>query len=97
MQTAFAGSYRTMAILLGSQVAGYIPQEHHLVTNGSFCDRFVDGTYLRADHATPCIRTYCIASSLVSELLVQNFNSYPDEFSFRILSCHFMSNAHQLC
>ena len=85
MQPAFAGSYKTVAIPLGSRVTGYLPREHPLVKNGSFGDRFVEGTYLRADHDTPCIRMYCISSG--SELLVQDFKSYPNEFPFRDPSC----------
>ena len=80
MQPAFADSYRTVAILFGCRVTGYLPQQHPLVKNGSFCDRFVKGTYLRADNETLCIRMYCIA--LGSDLLVQGFKSYPDEFPF---------------
>ena len=56
-----------------------------MVKNGSFGDRFVEGIYLRADHDTPCIRMYCISSG--SELLVQDFKSYPNEFPFRDPSC----------
>jgi len=87
MQPAFAGSYRIVAIPFGSRVTGYLPREHPLVKNGSFGHRFVEGTYLRADNETPCIRKYCIA--LGSELLVQDFKSqaYPDEFPFRDPSC----------
>jgi hypothetical protein len=85
MQPAFAGSYKTVAIPFGSRVTGYLPREHPLVKNGSFGDRFVEGIYLRADHDTPCIRMYCITSG--SELLVQDFKSYPDEFPFRDPSC----------
>ena len=85
MQPAFAGSYKTVAIPFGSRVTGYLPREHPLVKNGSFGDRFVEGTYLRADNETPCIRMYCIA--LKSELLVQDFKSYPEEFPFRDPSC----------
>jgi len=48
-------------------------------------DPFVESTYLRADNETPCIRMYCIA--LGSELLVQDFKSYPDKFPFRDPSC----------
>jgi len=62
-----------------------LSREHPLVKNGSFGDRFVEGTYLRADNETLCIRMYCIA--LGSELLVQDLNSYPDEFPFRDPSC----------
>jgi len=85
MQPAFAGSYKTVAIPFGSRVTGYLPREHPLVKNGSFGDRFVEGIYFRADHDTPCIRMYCITSG--SELLVQDFKSYPDEFLFRDPSC----------
>ena len=50
-----------------------------------FGDRFVEDIYLRAHHDTPCIRMYCITSG--SELLVQQFKSYPDEFPFQDPSC----------
>jgi len=85
MQPAFAGSYRTVVISFGSKVTGYLPPELPLVKNGSFGDRFVEGTYLRAVNETLCIRMYCVA--LGSELLVQDFKSYPDEFPFRDPSC----------
>jgi len=85
MQPAFAGSYKTVAIPFGSRVTGYLPREYPLVKNGSFGDRFVEDIYLRADHDAPCIRMYCITSG--SELLVQDFKSYPDEFPFRDPSC----------
>lgn len=63
MQPVFAGLYQAVAILFGSRVTmtGYLPREHLLVKkriNGSFGDHFVEGTYLRADHGTPCIRMY---------------------------------------
>ena len=41
MQPAFAGSYKTVAIPLGSRVTGYLPREHPLVKNGSFGDRLL--------------------------------------------------------
>jgi len=85
MQPAFAGSYKNVAIPFGSRVTGNFPRVHPLVKNGSFGDRFVEGIYLRADHDTPCIRMYCITSG--SELLVQDFKSYPDEFPLRDPSC----------
>ena len=66
-------------------MTGYLPREHPSVKNGSSGDRFVEGIYLRADHDMPCIRMYCITSG--SELLVQDFKSYPDEFPFRDPSC----------
>ena len=78
MQPDFANSYQTVAIPFGSGVTGYLPPENPLVMNRSFGDRFFEGTYLRADHDTPCIRMCCI--TLESELLVQDFKSYPDEF-----------------
>jgi len=52
MQPAFAGPYRTVAIPFGSRDTGYLPREHPVVKNGSFGDRFVEGTYLRADNET---------------------------------------------
>jgi len=85
MQPVFANSYQTVAIPFGSGVTGYLPPENPLVMNTSFGDRFFEGTYLRADHDTPCIRMCCI--TLESELLVQDFKSYPDEFPFRNPLC----------
>jgi len=79
MQPAFTGSYRTVAMPFGSRVTSYLPWEHPLVKNGSFGDRFDEDTHFRADNETSCIRMYCIA--LGSELLVQDFKSYPDEIS----------------
>jgi len=81
MQPAFAGSYKNVAIPFDSRVTGYLPQDHSLVKNESFGDRFVEGIYLRADHDTPCIGMYCIISG--SELLVQEIKSYSDDFPFR--------------
>jgi len=70
-------------------VTGYFPREHLseivLLKASTFGDRFVEGIYLRAHHDTPCIRMYCITSG--SELLVQQFKSYPDEFPFQDPSC----------
>jgi len=85
MQPAFAGLYKTVAIPFGSHVTGYLPREHHLVKNGSFGDRLVEGIYLRSDHDTPCIRMCSITSG--SEPLVQDFKSYPHKFCFRDPSC----------
>jgi len=80
LQPAFEGSYKTVAILFGSRVTGYLPGEHLLVKNGSFGDRFVEGTYLRTDNETPRIRMYCIALnpsflSKTSCLTRRNFHS----------------------
>jgi hypothetical protein len=58
---------------------------HRLVVNGSFGDRFVEGICLHADHATPTIRIYDFGSR--SEISVQDFKSFPDEFPFRDQSC----------
>jgi len=85
MQPAFAGSYNSVAIPLGSLLTGYIPRQYCLIKNGSFGDRFVQGIYLRADHDTQYIRMCCITSG--SEFLVQDFKSYPNEFPFRNPSC----------
>ena len=68
MQPAFAGTRQTVAIPFGCRVTGHLPRDHRLVTNGSFGDRFVEGTYLRSDENTPCIRMYCIA--IGAELLI---------------------------
>ena len=45
----------------------------------------MEGIYLHADHATPTIRMYDFGSR--SEISVQDFKSYPDEFPFRDQSC----------
>jgi len=66
-------------------VTGFSPREHPWVKKRSLGDRFVEGIYLRADHNTPCIRMYFITSG--SELLVQDFKPYLDEFSFRDFPC----------
>jgi len=55
MQPAFFGTYKTVDIPFGSRVLPQLPREHRLVKNGSFGDRFVEGTYLYSDSATPCI------------------------------------------
>ena len=85
MRPAFAGTRATVAIPFGSRIVSTIPREHRLVVNGSFGDRFVEGIYLHADHATPTIRMYDFGSR--SEISVQDFKSYPDEFPFRDQSC----------
>jgi len=46
MQPAFFGTYKTVAVPFGSRVIAQLPREHSLVKNGSFGDRFVEGTYL---------------------------------------------------
>ena len=71
MQPAFAGTRATVAIPFGSRIVSTIPREHRLVVNGSFGDRFVEGIYLYADHATPTIRMYDFGSR--SEISVQDF------------------------
>ena len=43
MHPAFAGSYKNVAMPFGSRVTKYLPQEHPLVKNESFGDRFVEG------------------------------------------------------
>jgi len=85
IQPAFTGSYKFFTIPFGSHVTGFLSLEHHLVKKRSMEDRFVEGIYLRADHNTPCIRTYCITSG--SQLLVQDFKPYLDEFSFQDSPC----------
>jgi len=55
------------------------------VKNGSFGDRFVEGTYLYSDSATPCICMFSIA--LQRKIKVQDFKSYPLQFPFKDLSC----------
>jgi len=77
MQSAFAGSFKSVAIPFGSCVMKYLPLEHLLVKNGSFGDRL---WHRRVDHDTPCICMYCITSG--SQLLVHDFKSYPNGFPF---------------
>ncbi len=62
MRPAFAGTRATVAIPFGSRIVSTIPREHRLVVNGSFGDRFIEGIYLHADHATPTIRMYDFGS-----------------------------------
>ena len=81
MQPAFAGTHRTVAIPFGCRVTGHLPREHRSVTNGSFGDRLVEGTYLRSDENTPCIQMYCI--TIGAELLIQDFCVYRFQFSFK--------------
>jgi len=61
MQPAFFGTYKTVAVPFGSRVIAQLPREHRLVKNGSFGDRFIEGTYLYSDSATPCIWMFSIA------------------------------------
>ena len=79
MQPAFFGTYKTVAVPFGSQ----LPREHRLVKNGSFGDRFVEGTYLYSDSATPCIWMFSIA--LQRKIKVQK--SYPLQFPSKDPSC----------
>ena len=53
MQPAFFGTYKTVAVPFGSRVIVQLPREHRLFKNGSFGDRFIEGTYLYSDSATP--------------------------------------------
>ena len=85
MQPAFAGTRATVAIPFGSRIVSTMPREHRLGVIGSFGDRFVEGIYVHADHATPTIRMYDFGSR--SEISVQDFKSYPAEFPFRDQSC----------
>ena len=55
MQPAAFGTYKTVAVPFGSQVIAQWPREHRLVMNGSFGDRFIEGTYFYSDSATTCI------------------------------------------
>jgi len=71
MQLAFFGTYKTVAVPFGSRVIAQLPREHRLVKNGSFGDRFVEGTYLYSDSATPCIWMFSIA--LQRKIKVQDF------------------------
>jgi len=58
-----------------------LPREHRLVKNGSCGDRFVEGTYLYSDSATPCIWMFSIA--LQRKIKAQDFKSYPLQFPFK--------------
>jgi len=83
MQPAFFGTYKTVAVTFGSRVIAQLPREHRLVKNGSFGDRFVEGTYLYSDFATPCIWMFSIALQL--KIKVHDLKSYPQalQFSFK--------------
>ena len=83
MSPAFAGTRRTVAIPFGSRIVSTIPREHKLVVNGSFGDRYVEGTmiYLHADPYTPSINMYNFISK--QEIVVQDLTSYPSEYPFR--------------
>jgi len=85
MQPAFFGTYKTVAIPVGSRVIAQLPREHRLVKNGSFGYRFIEGTYLYSDSATPCIWTFSIA--LQRKVTVQDFKSYPLQFPLKDPSC----------
>ena len=85
MQPDFAGTYKTVAHPFGCRIVSTLPREHRLVVNGSFGDRFVEGIYLHADAHTPTVRMYDFQSR--SELSVQDFTCYPDEFPLRDPSC----------
>ena len=65
----------------GSRVIAQLPREHRLVKNGSFDDRFVEGTYLYSDSAKPCI--YILSIALQRKIKVQDFKSYPLLFPFQ--------------
>jgi len=75
MQPAFFGTYKTIAVPFRSQVIPQLPHEHRLVKNGSCGDRFIEGTYLYSDSATPCIWMFSI--TLQRKIQVQDFKSYP--------------------
>jgi len=85
MQPAFFGTYKTVAVPFGSQVIAKLPREHRLVKNGSFGDRFVEGTYLYSDSVTPYIWMFSIA--LQRKIKVHDFKSYPLQFPFKDPSC----------
>jgi len=85
MQPAFFGTYKTVAVTFGSRVIAQLPRAHRLVKNRSFGDRFVEGTYLYSDSATPCIWMFIIV--LQRKIKVQNFKSYHLQFPFKDLSC----------
>jgi len=85
MQPAFFGTYNTVAVHFGSRVIAQLPREHCLVKNGSFGDRFIEGTYLYSDSATPCIWMFSIA--LKRKIKVQDFRSCPLQFPFKDPTC----------
>jgi len=85
MQLAFFSTYKTVSVPFGRQVITQLPREHRLVKNGSFGDRFVEGTYLYSDSATPYIWMFSI--KLQRKIEVQDFKSYPLQFPFKDPSC----------
>jgi len=85
MQPAFFSTYKTVSVPFGNRVIAQLPREHRLVKNGSFGDRFVEGTYLYSDSATPCIWMFSIA--LQRKIKVQDFKSNPLQFPFKDPSC----------
>ena len=86
MQPGFSGTYKAIAVPFGSRVIAQLPREHRLVKNGSFGDRFVEGTYLYSDSATLCIWMFSIA--LQPKIKVQDFKSYRLQFSFKDPKIH---------
>jgi len=75
MQPAFFNTYKTVAVPFSSRFIAQLPREHRLVKNGSFGDRFIEGTYLYSDSDTPCIWMFSI--TLQHKIKVQDFKSYP--------------------
>jgi len=85
MQPAFFGTYQTIAAPFRSRVIAQLPREYHLVKIRSFGDRFIEGTYLYSDSATPYIWIFSIA--LQRKIKVQDFKSYPLQLPFKGPSC----------
>jgi len=85
MQPAFFGTYKPVDVPFGSRVIAQLPREHRLLKNGSFVDRFVEGTYLYSASATACIWMFSIDPQC--KIKVQDFKSYPLQFPFKDPSC----------
>jgi len=85
IQPAFFVTYETVVVPFGCQVIAQVPCEHCLVKNRSFGDRFVEGTSLDSDSATPCSWIFSIA--LQCKIKVQDFKSISVQFPFKDVSC----------
>ncbi len=95
MQPAFAGTRASVAIPFGSRIVSTIPREHRLVVNGSFGDRFVEGIYLHADHATPTIRMYDFGSR--SEIRISNHTTLNSHSEINRALCGRHQPSRRIC
>ena len=86
MHPAFSGTYKPISVPFGNQVIAELPREHRLVKNGSFGGRFVEGTYIYSDSATPCIWMFSIA--LQRKIKVQDIKSYSLQYPFKDPKIH---------